>query len=70
MDNLPLTEIVNLGTNGLTLMLVWQLIKMNEKLLNEIRGHNNLLIDIINRLMGERGERGMTRRDDFDKNIN
>lgn len=64
MENIPLTEILNLGTNGLTLMLVWSLIQMNGKLLNEIRGHNNLLIDIINRLMSERNERGMTRRTD------
>ncbi len=69
MENIPLTEILNLGTNGLTLMLVWSLIKMNEKLLSEIRGHNNLLIDIINSLMGERNERGMTRRTDRDFDV-
>jgi hypothetical protein len=64
MENIPLTEILNLGTNGITLMLVWSLIKTNEKLLTEINQYNDLLLDIINRLLEIEGKRGMTRRED------
>ncbi|MFY7883779.1 MAG: hypothetical protein ACOVOV_02910 [Dolichospermum sp.] len=64
MENIPLTEILKLGTNGITLMLVWSLIKTNEKLLTEINQYNDLLLDIINRLLEIEGKRGMTRRED------
>ncbi len=64
MDVNLLPELLNLGTNGLTLFLVWSLIKMNEKLLSEVGDYNNLLLDIINRLMEAESARGMTRRTD------
>lgn len=68
MENIPLTEILNLGTNGITLMLVWSLIKTNEKLLTEINQYNDLLLDIINRLLEIEGRRGMTRKSDREEN--
>lgn len=64
MDVNLLPELLNLGTNGLTLFLVWSLIRMNEKLLSEVGDYNNLLLDIINRLMEAESARGMTRRTD------
>lgn len=67
MENIPLTEILDLGTNGITLMLVWSLIKTNEKLLTEIQQYNDLLLDIINRLLEIEDRRGMTRKSDRDR---
>ena len=64
MNELPVIEILNLGTNGLTFLLIWSLIKTNERLLSEINQYNDLLLDIINRLLEIEGRRGMTRRDD------
>jgi hypothetical protein len=69
MENIPLTEILNLGTNGITLMLVWSLIKMNEKLLLDINQYNDLLLDIINRLLEIEDRRPMTRREDRQKDL-
>ncbi len=69
MENIPLTEILNLGTNGITLMLVWSLIKTNERLLVEINQYNDLLLDIINRLLEVEGQRGMTRREDRQRDL-
>lgn len=51
MDELPLTQLVEIGTNGLAIALVWSLIKTNEQLMKEIRQHNNLLAEIINKLI-------------------
>lgn len=64
METIPLVELVNLGTNGLIFMLIFSLIKTNERLLTEIRQHNDLLLDIINRLLEVEDKRGMTRRED------
>jgi hypothetical protein len=69
MESIPLTEILNLGTNGITLMLVWSLIKTNEKLLIEINQYNDLLLDIINRLLEIEDRRPMTRREDRQKDL-
>ncbi len=69
MENIPLTEILNLGTNGITLMLVWSLIKTNEKLLLEINQYNDLLLDIINRLLEIENKRPMTRREDRQRDL-
>ena len=62
MENIPLTELLNLGTNGFTLVLIWSLIKTNERLLAEINSHNDILLDVINRLLELEGKRGMSRR--------
>lgn len=69
METIPLTELLNLGTNGLTLLLVWALIKSNERQRDEIHQFNDLLLDIINRLLEIEGKRGMTRRDDRENRL-
>lgn len=67
MESLPLTDLLNLGTNGLTLLLVWSLIRANESLLKEVHSYNDLLLDIINRLLEIEGKRGMTRSEDRER---
>ena len=67
MEGLPFTDLLNLGTNGLTLLLVWSLIRANEALLKEITSYNDLLLDIINRLLEIEGKRGMTRSEDRER---
>lgn len=51
MENIPITEIINVGANGLVAWFCWNLIQQNRELLTEIRNRDDCLLQLINRLI-------------------
>ncbi|WP_006615855.1 hypothetical protein, partial [Limnospira platensis] len=53
MDSNVLPEIVKLGTDGITVFLVWQLMKQNQKLISEVNSRDNELMKLIYTILNQ-----------------
>ncbi len=50
MEDLPI-EILQAGTNGAILLIIWNLFQTNRQLIDEIRSRDEQLLRIIDKLM-------------------
>ncbi|MET0099707.1 hypothetical protein [Limnospira platensis] len=53
MDSNVLPEIVKLVTDGITVFLVWQLMKQNQKLISEVNSRDNELMKLIYTILNQ-----------------
>ncbi|MGI0498308.1 hypothetical protein ACOKW7_16415 [Limnospira platensis CENA597] len=53
MDSNVLPDIVKLGTDGITVFLVWQLMKQNQKLISEVNSRDNELMKLIYTILNQ-----------------
>ncbi|MFO7092502.1 hypothetical protein [Limnospira platensis] len=53
MDSNVLPEIVKLVTDGITVFLVWQLMKQNQKLISEVNSRDDELMKLIYTILNQ-----------------
>lgn len=51
MDNLPVSELFEIGSNGAIIFVIWNLFQTNKALVEEIRSRDEQLVKIINALI-------------------
>ncbi|MGB3534670.1 MAG: hypothetical protein WBA13_14290 [Microcoleaceae cyanobacterium] len=51
MDNLPLSDLFEIGSNGAIIFVVWNLFQSNKLLVQEISSRDDQLVKIINALI-------------------
>ncbi len=54
MDELPISQLFDIGSNGAIIFIVWSLFKTNQQLVDELRSRDDKLCNIIDVLLNER----------------
>jgi hypothetical protein len=51
MDNLPVSELLEVGSNGAIIFVIWNLFQTNKALVQEVSSRDEQLVKIINALI-------------------
>ncbi|MEB3283241.1 MAG: hypothetical protein VKK42_30405 [Lyngbya sp.] len=57
MEELPVSQLFEIGANGAIVFIIWNLFQTNQKLVEELRSRDDKLCNIIDVLLAERHNR-------------